>query len=194
MKKISLSLGVLAVAAWFGSTSPTYAQTPAAPVAKAAEGTVSETEAAANRAKAKEAWNQDRKTLGANEFADLEKEYQEINTNYKTPQIKALLQKFIDKWKTGNRVGCATLYLAQKSGGEARETLLKKCVGEFSDSYYLDGTQVGGLGRLFLADFYKQAGKPDEVKKLATELRKDFPTAQDHSRHRIVDLLEQLEK
>ncbi len=70
--------------------------------------------------------------------------------------------------------------------------LRNRCL--FHEAINLDGTQVGGLGRLFLADFYKQAGKADEVTKLAAELRKDFPAAQDHSRHRVAELLKQLEK
>ena len=147
---------------------------------------------AANRAKAKIAWDKDMKTF-AKDFTELEKEYQGINAKYKSPEIKGLLTKFIEKWKTGNRVGCATLYLAQKSGGESREKLLKQCVGEFSDAWYLDGTQVGGLGRLYLASFYKQSGKLEEVKKLVTEIHKDFATSQDHSRNLIIDMMKELE-
>lgn len=147
---------------------------------------------AANRAKAKVAWDQDMKTF-AKDFTELEKEYQEINQKYKSPEIKDLLAKFIEKWKTGNRVGCATLYLAQKSGGELREKLLLQCAGEFSDAWYLDGTQVGGLGRLYLASHYKKAGKPDEVKRLVEEIRNDFATSQNHSREMIVDALKELE-
>lgn len=161
----------------------------AAPVATDA---ASEKVFAANRAQAKKAWDEDIKTFGK-DFADLEKEYQEINANYKSQQIKELLTKFIEKWKKGNRVGCATLYLAQKSGGELREKLLLQCAGEFSDAWYLDGTQVGGLGRLYLASHYKKAGKQDEVKKLVEEIRKDFATSQNHSREMIVDALKELE-
>ncbi len=159
-----------------------------------AAGTVTDAESTANKAKAKTAWATDQKKLGAKEFTEMEKEYQEINTNYKMPEVKDLLEKFIAKWKTGNRVGCATLYLAQKSSGETRETLLKKCAGEFSDTWYLDGTQVGGLGRLYLASHYKKTGKADETTKLVAELKKDFPAAQDHSRRRLVDQLAELEK
>ena len=155
---------------------------------------VSDKDLSENKTKAKEAWATDQKKLGAKEFAEMEKEYQEINTNYKSPQVKDLLTKFIEKWKTGNRVGCATLYLAQKSSGETRETLLKKCVGEFSGAFYLDGTQVGGLGRLFLAGYYKQTNKPDEMKKLVAELKKDFSGAQDHGRRSVVQMLGDLEK
>lgn len=182
---------LLALAA---SASILSAETPPAAPEQAPAVIVDEKIAAENRAKAKAAWDADQKSLGDKEFAEMEKDYQEINTNYKSPQVKQLLTQFIAKWKKGNRVGCATLYLAQKSGGAAQEALLKKCTEEFSDSYYLDGTQVGGLARLFLADFYKKAGKSAQVKTLATELRKEFPNAQDHSRRSITELLKAVEK
>ena len=167
---------------------------PPAAAEKSAVVTVDEKQAAENRAKAKVAWNSDRQKLSADQFSEMEKEYQEINQNFKAPNVKELLAKFIEKWKTGNRVGCATLYLAQKSGGPAREELLKKCVGEFSDNYYLNGAQVGGMGRLFLAGYYRQTGRVDEAKKLAAELRKDFANAQNHQRQSVVALLADIEK
>ena len=171
------------------STSRGWAAPEAAPVPPDA---AKEKLFAANRSKAKTAWDQDTKTF-SKDFTELENEYQEINANCKSAQIKDLLTKFIEKWKKGNRVGCATLYLAQKSGGELREKLLLQCVGEFSDAWYLDGTQVGGLGRLYLASHYKKAGKAEQVKKLVEEIRKDFATSQNHSREMIVDALKELE-
>ena len=186
MKSLLLTLAV--------SISTLCAQTPPTAPAKAGAAFVEEKVAAENRAKTKAAWDADQKSIGAKEFAEMEKDYQEINTNYKSPQVKQLLNQFIAKWKKGNRVGCATLYLAQKSGGADQEQLLKKCSGDFSDSYYLDGSQVGGLSRLFLASYYKKAGKTAQAKALADELRKDFPNAQDHSRRSLIELLSEVEK
>ncbi|RYD28893.1 MAG: hypothetical protein EOP86_22440, partial [Verrucomicrobiaceae bacterium] len=92
-----------------------------------------------NQRKAQEAWARDKKKRSAKDYAAMESEYQNINTNFKSPEVKTLLNDFIKKWKDGNRVGCATMYLAQKSGGDEREKLLETCVKKFSDAYYLDG-------------------------------------------------------
>ncbi len=194
MKTLAASGYACFCALFIGMSPAVRAEDPPATPEKAAVATVDEKDASENRAKAKVAWNTDRKTLSAEQFAEMEKEYQEINQNFKAPNVKDLLTKFIEKWKKGNRVGCATLYLAQKTGGPGREELLKKCVGEFSDCYYLNGAQVGGMGRLYLAMYYKQAGKADDAKKLAAELKKDFANAQNHSRQKVVALLGDLDK
>ena len=118
----------------------------------------------------------------------------EINKNYKAPNVKESLEAFIKKWKDGNRVGCATLYLAQKSGGSEREKLLEKCVKDYSDAYYLNGCAVGGLSRLYLASYYQQNGKASAAKKLVEEIKKNYAEAEDHSGRLIVDQLGDLEK
>lgn len=147
-----------------------------------------------NRRKAEEAWGEDKKKRSAKDFAQLETEYQEINKNYKGPNVKGLLEAFIKKWKDGNRVGCATLYLAQKSGGPEKEKLLETCIKKFSDAYYLDGCSVGGLARLQLAAWCQQSGKASEAKKLIEEIEKSYADAEDHSNNIIGDQAAALKK
>lgn len=147
-----------------------------------------------NLRKAQEAWARDQKKRSAKEYAEMESEYQNINQNYKTPQVKSLLSDFIKKWKDGNRVGCATLYLAQKSSGDEREKLLETCVKKFSDAYYLDGCSVGGLSRLYLASHLNQFGKKAAAKKLIGEIEKDYAEAFDHNGKLVIEQMEELKK
>ncbi|HEX2747281.1 MAG TPA: hypothetical protein VHM91_04710 [Verrucomicrobiales bacterium] len=147
-----------------------------------------------NKRKAEEAWAEDKKKRSAKDYAQMESEYQEINKNFKAANVKDLLEAFIKKWKDGNRVGCATMYLAQKSGGAEREKLLETCIKKFSDAYYLDGCSVGGLARLFQASSYQQSGKAAEAKKLIAEIEKSYDDAQDHSGNIIGDQAAALKK
>jgi hypothetical protein len=147
-----------------------------------------------NRRKAEEAWARDQKKRNSKQYAEMETEYQQINKNFKAPNVKELLESFIKKWKDGNRVGCATMYLAQKSGGAEREKLLEKCIKEFSDAYYLDGCSVGGLSRLYLASYYRQNGKDSAATKLIEDLEKNYADAADHGGQLLVDQLGELKK
>jgi len=140
-----------------------------------------------NKRKADEAWAEDKKKRSARDYAQMETEYQEINKNYKGPNVKELLAAFIKKWKDGNRVGCATLYLAQKSGGAEKEKLLDTCIKKYSDAYYLNGCSVGGLARLQMASLCLSTGKKAEAKKLVEEIEKSYADAQDHNRNIIGD-------
>jgi hypothetical protein len=140
-----------------------------------------------NHRKAEEAWAEEKKKRSARDYAQMETEYQEINKNYKGPNVKELLSAFIKKWKDGNRVGCATLYLAQKSGGAEKEKLLETCIKKYSDAYYLNGCSVGGLARLQMASWCLENGKKAEAKKLIEEIEKSYADAQDHSRNIIGD-------
>ncbi len=149
---------------------------------------------ARNKRKAEEAWAEDKKKRSAKDFAQLESEYQEINKNFKAANVKELLEAFIKKWKDGNRVGCATLYLAQKSGGAEREKLLDTCIKKYSGAYYFDGCSVGGLARLFQVSSYQQSGKAAEAKKLFAEIEKSYDDAQDHAGNIIGDQAAALKK
>lgn len=149
---------------------------------------------ARNDRKAQEAWMRDQKKRNAKDYAEMETQYQEINKKFKSPEVKNLLEAFIKKWKNGNRVGCATMYLAQKSSGPEREKLLEKCIKDYSDAYYLNGCSVGGLSRLFLAHHYEQSGKKSKAKKLAEEIQKSYADAEDHSGNLVIDQLGDLAK
>lgn len=141
-----------------------------------------------NKRKAEEAWARDAKKRSRDEMAAMEKDYQEINAKYKDPEIMEILERFLKKYKEGNRVGCATMYLAQKSGSATREKVLQKAIDDFSDAYYLDGCNVGGLARLYLASHYKKMGDDRKAEKLIDEIEKDYEDAQDHSGKPIIDM------
>lgn len=147
-----------------------------------------------NLRKAQEAWARDQKKRSAKEYGEMESEYQNINNNFKAPEVKTLLGDFIKKWKDGNRVGCATMYLAQKSSGDEREKLLETCVKKYSDAYYLNGCCVGGISRLYLASHLQQFGKKAAAKKLIEEIEKTYSEAVDHNGKLIVEQLEELKK
>ena len=140
-----------------------------------------------HKRKAQEAWARDQKKMKKSLFAEMERDYQVINKKYRDPEIKDILKSFLEKYKNGNRVGCAVMYLAQKSGGADREKYLKRAIKDFSKSYYLDGCNVGGLARLYLASHYKRTGKDSEAEKLVEEIKKDYSGAQNHSGKPIID-------
>ena len=103
-----------------------------------------------------------------------------------------ILERFLKKYKEGNRVGCATMYLAQKSGSATREKVLQKAIDDFSDAYYLDGCRVGGLARLHLASHYKKTGDERKAEKLIKEIEEDYEDAQDHSGKPIIEMAQAL--
>lgn len=139
---------------------------------------------------AQEAMARDAKLFNNKEFSQLEADYQAASARYREPDAVEALQKFLARWTKGNRVGCATLYLAQKSCGPEREKLLQECIEKYSDCYYLNGCQVGGLARLFLLDSLKAAGKQTEADKLLAEIKDKYALANDHSGRLIIEILE----
>lgn len=139
---------------------------------------------------AQEAMARDAKLFNSKQFRELESDYQTAAARYREADAKPALEAFLKKWSKGNRVGCATLYLAQKSTGEDREKLLRQCMDQFSDCYYLNGCQVGGLARLYLWDLLRSAGKSDEADKLLAELRSKYALCNDHSGKLLIDLIE----
>jgi hypothetical protein len=138
---------------------------------------------------AHEAMDRDSRIFPLKKFHELEADYQAASDHFRKEDAKTGLETFLKKWTKGNRVGCATLYLAQKSKGEDREKLLRECIGKYSDCYYLNGAQVGGLARLFLWDDLKSAGKTDEAEKLLAELKTKFALCNDHNGHLIVEIV-----
>jgi hypothetical protein len=140
-----------------------------------------------NKREAESAWARDKKQMKRDEFAQMETDYQEINDKYRNPEIVEIIERFLKKYKKGNRVGCAKLYLAQKTGSQGKENILKEVIKDHSDAYYLNGCSVGGLARLHLAAHYKRSGDDRKAKKMAEEIEKDYATAQDQSGKPIVE-------
>ena len=147
-----------------------------------------------NKREAEKAWAVDQKEMKGDVFQQMETDYQEINTKYREPEIKEIIERFLLKYKEGNRVGCARMYLAQKTGGPDREKLLEKTIKENSESYYLDGCCVGGLARFYLASLYMKEGEKNKAKKWIAEIEKDYADAQDHSGKPIIDMARALQK
>jgi hypothetical protein len=141
-----------------------------------------------NKREAETAWAKDKRAFKRDEFAQLETDYQEINDKYRNPEISEIIERFLEKYKKGNRVGCAKMYLAQKTGGRAKEGVLKDVIDNHSEAYYLNGCSVGGIARLHLAGYYKRSGDDRKAKKLVEEIEADYATAQDHSGKPIVEI------
>ena len=142
-----------------------------------------------NRRNAEEMMARDSRVVSAREMSELEQTYQIANRNTRSPEAMEALKKVLEKWPKTNRAGCAALYLGRWSQGEEQERYLKLAIDQYSKSYYLDGTSVGGFARFILGQIYKQAGKEADAKKLFDEIRKDYAEAEDHSDALLVEQL-----
>lgn len=142
-----------------------------------------------NKRKAEEMMARDSRVVSARDMSDLEQTYQIANRNSRSPEAIEALKKVLEKYPKSNRAGCAALYLGRWTQGEDREKYLKLAIDQYSKSYYLDGTSVGGSARLILGHLYKQAGKEVEANKLFEEIRKDYADAQGHLGELIVEQL-----
>ncbi len=140
-------------------------------------------------AKAKERARRDTKKYSREQLQEAEQLYQVANKNWRTVEAKVSLEKMVQKYPDINRTGCAVLYLAQYSKGEAREKLLKDAVEKYGDCFYLDGCQVGGLARYFLGMQYRESGRDDKAKQTFNEIRNQYADAIDHKGVLIVSML-----
>jgi hypothetical protein len=140
-------------------------------------------------AKAKERMRRDTKKYSREQLQDAEQLYQVANKNWRTVEAKVSLEKMVQKYPDINRTGCAVLYLAQYSKGEAREKLLKDAVEKYSDCYYLDGCQVGGFARYLLGMQYRESGRDDKAKEIFDQIRNQYANAIDHKGVPIVSML-----
>ena len=143
-----------------------------------------------NKRAAREAMQRDSRLYDTKQYQEIETDYQAAAARYREADVRTVLEAFLKKWTKGNRVGCATLYLAQKSRGEEREKLLRLCIADFSDCYYLNGCQVGALARLHLWSSLKTGGKTAEADTLLAELKAKFSLANDHTGKVFSDILE----
>lgn len=142
-----------------------------------------------NKRKAEEMMVRDSRVVSPRDMNDLEQTYQIANRSPRTPEGIEALKKVVEKYPRSNRAGCAALYLGRWTQGEDQERYLKLAIDQYSKSYYLDGTSVGGYARVILGQLYKQAGKEAEANKLFDEIRKDYADAQSHSGDLIIDQL-----
>jgi hypothetical protein len=134
-----------------------------------------------NKRKAQEMMARDSRLYSNKEMADLEQTYQIANQNTRSPEAIEALKKVVEKYPKSNRAGCAALYLGRWTQGDEQEKYLKLAIEKYSDSYYLDGTSVGGYARFLLGHLYNQTNKKTAAKKLFDEIRKDYEDAETHN-------------
>jgi uncharacterized coiled-coil protein SlyX len=133
-----------------------------------------------NLKRARERADRDRLTFSADELTELESSYQLAKQQSDPAAHAAALQALVEKFRASNRAGCAVLRLARLNTGPERERWLLEAITHHSDAFYLDGTSVGAMARLYLAAEYAQAGRHAEAAQLRQEIASQFPDATDH--------------
>lgn len=141
------------------------------------------------RASAQVRMRRDLETFTREQLREIEQLYQSANQNLRAPESRGRLQELIDKYPASNRAGCAALYLAQMSGDNDREVLLKQAIEQHADAWYGDGSQVGPLARAYLASLYQKHQRQDEAAVIARAVAAETPDAVDHQGRRIVDVM-----
>ena len=122
----------------------------------------------------------ERRKYSAADIAKAEELYQQAANILSEDASKKLLDSVVSVYPQLNRAGCAQLYRARQETGPEKERLLKDCIARFSNCYYFDGTQVGPLAMLQLAEFYQESGREQDARKLFKQLRKESPEAVGH--------------
>ena len=135
-------------------------------------------------------------------YADMKKyskkQYDEIQSLYqamyklKDPEKTAKLKELIFRYPKANRTGCAKLYLAYYTKGNAQATAYLKVIRKFSDCYYGDGTNVGACAKYFLARYYLSHKKMNKVKSIYEDLRANHSAAIHHNKKNIASLVEEM--
>jgi len=109
---------------------------------------------------------------------ELELNYQALKKISDPGDASLAMKQLIRRFPQANRAGCCALYLARLlPAGEERDGWLDRCIGEWSDCYYLDGTSVGALARRMRAGDLEQSGQESQASTLISEIRRDFPGA-----------------
>jgi len=143
------------------------------------------------KARARARMRKDREKYSQEQIAEAERLYQVANKNWRSPEAKQALQQLVEEFPDLDRTGCAVLYLGQTSEGDERETLLKQAIEKYGDCFYGNGVQVGAYGRYLLALYYSEKGDSEKAKALFEEIRKNYPTAIDHSGRPLMGKLPQ---
>jgi TolA-binding protein len=129
------------------------------------------------KAKARARARQDSGKYSADKIKEAEQLYQVANDrkNWRTQTAIDSLKKMIEKYPNLNRTGCAILYLGQMSEGDEQEKYWKEAIEKHGDSFYLNGVQVGALGRFYLGGYYRDHGDAEKSKQFWDEVLKDYP-------------------
>ena len=140
--------------------------------------------------KASERMRQDLGTYTRAQLREIETLYQLASRDWSSQKAKKNLEKLVKKFPAANRSGCAVLYLSQMAKkGELREKYLKAAITKYNNCWYGDGVQVGAYARLYLAAYYRQAGRRAESEKLFAELRENYADAIDHQGRLLTNII-----
>ena len=131
---------------------------------------------------------QDRAKFAQDQLVEVEKLFAVVTQKGGTPEAKNSMDKLIKDFPECNRTGCAMLYTAQRAQGEERVKLLNECVDKYGDCFYRDGVQVGAFARYVLARECLAKGDAKKADALASEIKRNFPGAIDHSGNMLLDL------
>jgi hypothetical protein len=146
------------------------------------------------RAGAQARMRQDLEVFTHEQVREIESTYQSASSSAElTPDARQRLLALSEKYPKANRTGCALLYLAQASAGEAREVLLKRVIADHGDAWYGDGTQVGAYARVWLAAHYVNTDRRALAMEVAAEVERLFPGAIDHTGLRLSEHLKKLQ-
>lgn len=118
--------------------------------------------------------------------------YQEARRKLTTAEKEQAYAKLAAEYPRSNRTGCAMLFSARAATGAVREQRLRGVIAGWSDCFYLDGTSVGGVARLALAQDLLQAGRKTEAATLLDELERDFTSYLDHEGNPLEDRVREL--
>ncbi|GAA5121562.1 M48 family metalloprotease [Luteolibacter yonseiensis] len=142
------------------------------------------------RASARQA--EDANVYDAEQRNAIETIYQEARRKLTTAEKEEVYAELSARYPRSNRTGCAKLFSARAASGTVRERKLREVIAESGDCYYLDGTSVGGVARLILAQDLVAAGRTDEAGKWLDELEKDFAGYLDHEGNPLEDAAREL--
>ncbi len=143
----------------------------------------------ANLKRARERADRDRQTFSADGLTALESAYQLAKQEPDVERHAAALRSLLEKFRHSNRAGCAVLRLARLTTGPGREQWLEEAIAHHSDAYYLDGTSVGAMARLYLAAEWAQRGRQTDAARLRQEIESLFPDATDHDGLPVMEAL-----
>ncbi len=125
---------------------------------------------------------------------EIETLYQQASRDLRSKEAPALLEQLVAKYPESNRAGCAVLYLAQVSEGDARTQYLETAIADHGDCFYFDGVQVGALARFFLAVQEFRAGEKEKAEALFAQIAEQYPDAVTHSGGPLAEAIAQLPK
>lgn len=142
------------------------------------------------RASAREA--EDAKRYDSEQRNAIETIYQEARKKLTSAEKEQTYAILFSRYPGSNRTGCAKLFSARAATGVIREQRLREVIAESSDSFYLDGTSVGGVARLVLVKDLIAAGRKDEAAGWLNELERSFTGYLDHEGNPIEDAVKEL--